>query len=51
MIVAVKFDLDVAFLLENTVASSAERRWVDCIKIGGTRLSETALEPQIINVI
>ena len=38
-------------MLENAVASSTERRWVDCIKIGGTRVSETALEPQIINVV
>jgi hypothetical protein len=37
--------------LENAVASSTGRRWVDCIKIRGMGVSETALEPQIFNVI
>jgi hypothetical protein len=32
-------------LLENTVASSTERRQVESKKIGGTRVGETALEP------
>jgi hypothetical protein len=38
-------------LLENAVASSAERREVDCIKKGRTRVSEAALEPQLLKVI
>jgi hypothetical protein len=37
--------------MENTAASSAEQREVGCIKKGGTRVSETALEPQLIKVI
>jgi hypothetical protein len=38
-------------MLENTVASSTERREVDFIKKGRTRVSETALEPLVFNVI
>jgi hypothetical protein len=38
-------------MLENTVASSTTRREVDYTKRGGTRVAETALEPQLFIVI
>jgi hypothetical protein len=37
-------------MLENTVASSTEQREVGCIKKGGTRVSETALEPNYLKL-
>jgi hypothetical protein len=47
-----KYLLFIRITLENTVASSTEQREVGCcIKKGGTRASETALEPQLIKVI
>ena len=36
--------------LENAVATSAEQREVDCTEKGGTRVSKTDLEPQLIKV-
>ena len=38
-------------MLENTVASSTTRGEVDYTKRGGTRVAETALEPQLFIVI
>jgi hypothetical protein len=38
-------------LLENAAVSSTDQREVDCTHKGGTGVSKTALEPQLIKVV